>query len=125
MYNISCKYINHDKIYKSILYSCQQTRIVLNNAIVGRRPEFFRSPDKFIPERWMRGQGDKIHPFGAIQFSHGPRMCPGMRMAEQEMILGTIRVKVSISYFVIENFYILLAVSNKNILQNMKKLTSQ
>ncbi|RXG58228.1 cytochrome P450 monooxygenase dtxS2 [Armadillidium vulgare] len=47
----------------------------------------------FIPERWMRDRPlGPIHPYSALPFSHGTRMCIGRRIAEQEMYTFLARV---------------------------------
>ncbi|CAG0884942.1 unnamed protein product, partial [Darwinula stevensoni] len=57
------------------------------NIITSRLEEYFPEPDKFKPERWLRGQKDELTPFASIPFGHGARMCLGRRIAEQEMWL--------------------------------------
>ena len=44
-------------------------------------PRNFDDPLQFIPERWLRGcpQHHQAHPFAALPFGHGPRMCVGRR----------------------------------------------
>jgi len=46
----------------------------------------FPQPEVFRPERWLRGcpAQHSAHPFAAIPFSHGPRMCIGRRFATLE-----------------------------------------
>ena len=58
------------------------------------KPENFPDPLQFTPERWLRGcpQQHKAHPFAAIPFSHGPRMCVGKRFAELEVYILAIKV---------------------------------
>lgn len=49
----------------------------------------------FKPERWIRGvktEEDKIHPFTALPFGFGPRMCIGKRFAEQELYIAIIKL---------------------------------
>ena len=39
----------------------------------------FKDPEKFMPERWLRGSPAQhsAHPFAFIPFGHGARMCIG------------------------------------------------
>ncbi|XP_070561093.1 probable cytochrome P450 301a1, mitochondrial isoform X3 [Ptychodera flava] len=61
--------------------------MVRYNAIWGMLEEYFPEPDKFIPERWIRGHELQVsvHPFMLLPFGHGVRMCIGRRVAEQEL----------------------------------------
>ena len=45
--------------------------------MMGRLPEYFSEPDRFIPERWSKENKAAVHPFTVIPFGFGPRMCIG------------------------------------------------
>jgi len=51
----------------------------------------FDNAKKFIPERWLYGE-TKSSPFLAIPFGVGRRMCPGKRLAEQEIMILTTKL---------------------------------
>jgi len=61
---------------------------------VMKEAKHFQDPDKFIPERWMRGcpHQHEAHPFATIPFAHGPRMCIGKRFAELECYILVIKM---------------------------------
>ncbi|XP_065349171.1 probable cytochrome P450 301a1, mitochondrial isoform X1 [Cloeon dipterum] len=61
--------------------------VLLANGLMSRFSEHFREPEKFIPERWIRGheQEEKANPFVTLPFGHGARKCIGMRFAQLEM----------------------------------------
>ncbi|XP_076298802.1 cytochrome P450 302a1, mitochondrial isoform X2 [Lasioglossum baleicum] len=65
------------------------TVVVTQNQIICRLPEYFDSPDSFVPERWLReskiGSGKSVHPYVVLPFGHGPRSCIARRFAEQNM----------------------------------------
>ena len=46
--------------------------------IIGKMPELYSEPDKFIPERWDKENKDKLPSmFAHLPFGFGARMCIG------------------------------------------------
>lgn len=84
-----------------------------------RNPQTFHEPNGFNPFRWLKekpqsnkgvtqqstptkfpqgslrhreGGTKEVHPYAMLPFGHGARMCPGRRLAEQEIYLALIKV---------------------------------
>ena len=67
--------------------------------LLSNEERYFPQPDKFIPERWIKGgafSNMKTHPFANMPFGFGPRMCVGRRFADLE--IETLVTKVRSSY---------------------------
>ncbi|XP_061175749.1 sterol 26-hydroxylase, mitochondrial-like [Saccostrea echinata] len=62
---------------------------------MGKDPRFFKSPEVFLPERFVRGDGSlsdeykNTHPYATLPFGFGLRSCVGQRFAETEMLVIT------------------------------------
>lgn len=87
----------HRKLNKFSLIGFQ-TIVVTQNFISCRLAKHFDSPDKFIPERWMKSMNAKanksINPYLVLPFSHGMRSCIARRFAEQNMLILMLRVSI-------------------------------
>ena len=65
-----------------------------NPQVIHRDPAYWVRPDDFMPERWVEGCEDALHPVkGAWRaFSHGPRNCIGQELAMMEMKIVMVMV---------------------------------
>ena len=67
--------------------------------------EMFEAPQEFRPDRWERGDSEKIHPFSFLPFGFGPRACFGQGNAAlcnfHLMIIGTGRRLAELELFVL------------------------
>lgn len=52
---------------------------------MGRNPDVFPEPEKFIPERFTKENMQDKNPFSFIVFSAGPRNCIGQKFAMNEL----------------------------------------
>ncbi|XP_059480108.1 probable cytochrome P450 301a1, mitochondrial isoform X2 [Neocloeon triangulifer] len=61
--------------------------VVFPHGLLSTMEKHYPEPQKFIPERWIRGgeQAHKAHPFVTLPFGHGARKCVGMRFASMEI----------------------------------------
>jgi len=67
------------------------TLVVCETWVACLQDSNFDNAKKFIPERWLYGE-TKSSPFLAIPFGVGRRMCPGKRLAEQEIMILTAKL---------------------------------
>jgi len=54
----------------------------------------FESPEKFIPERWLRDSNERhsAHPFANLPWGHGARSCIGRRFAQLELYMMMVKI---------------------------------
>ena len=62
--------------YNIIILKFQKSVAILLTAM-GRSPDVFEYPDRFIPERWNREEEHVRNTFAHVPFGFGPRMCVG------------------------------------------------
>ncbi|VEN51325.1 unnamed protein product [Callosobruchus maculatus] len=84
------------------------THVIFPHLHVSNSEQYFEEPDKFVPERWLKGEAGsercphqkKIHPFVSLPFGYGRRSCLGRRFAEVEMntLLSKVFRKYKINY---------------------------
>lgn len=65
------------------------TIMLFANSHVTSSERFFKNANTFDPSRW---EAPSSHPYAALPFGHGVRMCIGRRVAEQEMYLTLIKL---------------------------------
>uniref|UniRef100_A0AAT9UVE0 Cytochrome P450 301B1 n=1 Tax=Maconellicoccus hirsutus TaxID=177089 RepID=A0AAT9UVE0_MACHI len=73
-------------------------QIVFQHYVMSNSDRYFKNANEFKPERWLKSNQEKPHPFASLPFGFGKRMCLGRRFAELE--IQTIITKV------IQNFHI-------------------
>lgn len=62
---------------------------------IGMDPRFFKDPEEFLPERFVRGDTSlsaeykNTNPFALLPFGFGVRSCVGQRFAETEIYVLT------------------------------------
>jgi len=67
-----------DALASPVLIAFQlQTHLNLCPIVHLRNEKYFPEPEKFSPERWLRGHDHNYNPFIVIPFGHGPRACIG------------------------------------------------
>lgn len=52
----------------------------------------FPNPDQFIPERFSPEEVKKRHPFSFLPFGQGPRICPGLRLANLQVKIAVVKL---------------------------------
>lgn len=74
------------------------TTILLSPWLTHRKPEYFKDPLTFNPDRWKGDFRKKLPRFAYFPFGGGPRICIGSRFAMMEvmLMLGTIVRKFDI-----------------------------
>ncbi|XP_064461712.1 probable cytochrome P450 49a1 [Ornithodoros turicata] len=97
--------LDHDVVMSGYVIPAG-TVMFTENYVACRLAENFSRPLSFEPERWLKenkkDSSDVLHPYAALPFSFGPRMCLGRRIAELELWILAVKV---LSKFRVEYHY--------------------
>lgn len=61
-----------------------QVQVIFQHYEISNSEEYFDTPDKFKPERWLTSK-TTYNPFITLPFGYGKRMCLGKRFADLEI----------------------------------------
>jgi cytochrome P450 len=62
--------------------------MLLSQWLKHRDERYFKSPEKFVPERWTSEETNNLPKFAYFPFGGGPRVCIGSSFAMMEAILA-------------------------------------
>lgn len=65
----------------------KNTLISAFSSVTSSNPQYFEEPHEYRPERWLRQNKGIVYPFASLPFGFGARMCPGLRLAENEITI--------------------------------------
>ncbi|CAG9857711.1 unnamed protein product [Phyllotreta striolata] len=65
----------------------KNTLVSAFSSVTSTSREYFESPDRYHPDRWLRNSKESFHKFASLPFGYGPRMCPGKRLVMNEMVV--------------------------------------
>ena len=70
------------------------SQVLQSNYVIAHDPRNFTDPEKYLPERWLRGDPDQTdaHTFANIPFGYGPRICVGKRYAEMAVMALAVKM---------------------------------
>ncbi|XP_048752205.2 probable cytochrome P450 12b2, mitochondrial isoform X2 [Ostrea edulis] len=74
------------------------TGVMISLRNMSKSAKFYKDPDQFIPERFLRGDNSvdvetrHTEPFAYLPFGFGPRSCIGQRFAESEIYIITTKL---------------------------------
>lgn len=54
---------------------------------MSRDETYFKEAEKYYPQRFIKATRENFHRYASLPFGHGPRMCPGKRVAENEIVI--------------------------------------
>lgn len=61
-------------------------RVLASPYLVHRDPRHHADPDEFRPQRWHTGDAPRPHTY--LPFGSGPRVCPGARLGELQVLIA-------------------------------------
>jgi cytochrome P450 len=66
--------------------------VIISSYAIHRKPDLWKEPDLFRPERFEPGKEEQPNKFAYLPFGSGPRVCMGMgfAMIESQIILATL-----------------------------------
>lgn len=59
---------------------------------ISHDPLYFPDPDKFIPERFLKENKEKLYPYTNMPFGAGLRLCLGMKLATLQIKMALIKI---------------------------------
>ncbi|XP_074028255.1 probable cytochrome P450 49a1 isoform X2 [Leptinotarsa decemlineata] len=65
----------------------RNTLVSAFSSVTSTDERYFENTSTFLPDRWLRDSERKFHKFASLPFGYGPRMCPGKRLAENEIVI--------------------------------------
>ena len=75
----------------------KNTMITIQPYVIHRDPENFPDPEQFKPERFIEKSAE-FHP-AFMPFGAGPRLCVGMRFAQNELRVGVAKFFLTYKIF--------------------------
>ncbi|KAJ3662902.1 hypothetical protein Zmor_007219 [Zophobas morio] len=80
------RYLINDTIMSGYFVP-KETLVLSLHSGLSKDNNIFNEAEKYYPQRFMKDTRENFHRFASLPFGHGPRMCPGKRVAENEMVI--------------------------------------